>query len=392
MFGKLPRRWKEAFHFLPAAVVSFVVPLSLLCLGLRFDKNFANRWGLPSFLVALGFGVITWRVCWVFLTDKDELHDFWAECKFMVVHATTAWSLGGGVACILTGAYFFFSSHGNFFERYAGAVAIYVTVIGATLAVHAFYRQTAPITDMDVLLRRLIDDLNDAKKESALWIIYPALNLGYYRNRQQNGAELADDHICNEFKTALGNCAQRLGPQRAVAITFHKGLYAKLFECYDMMIRTKNGKSDLECVSDCTKEASSCLRHFVGWPEEKLGFHCPVLPREFPQQMVIIGDIVYSIMSYGLPIYKADTRPDDPASDIFYGEFHPIGGEHKPVLLLAYRRVDATLADSVSDHLTRFVKDQTPNHPWNDVGQSQRAVARESTIPVVLPKESGNKI
>jgi hypothetical protein len=49
---------------------------------------------------------------------------------------------------------FFFSSHGNFFERYAGAVGIYVSVIGATLAIHAFYRQQRQLPDMDVLLRR----------------------------------------------------------------------------------------------------------------------------------------------------------------------------------------------------------------------------------------------
>jgi hypothetical protein len=384
MPARLPRRWKDTLHFLPAAVVSFIVPLWLLYLGLRFHTNLADRWRLPSILIAAGIIVITWRISWVFLRDKDELHDFWAECKFMVVHATTAWSLGGGIACILTGAYFAFTSHGHHFERYAGAVSIYATVIGATLAIHAFYRQTAPITDMDVLLRRLIDDLDDAKKESSLWIIYPALNLGYYRNRQQYGTELPDDHICSLFKTALGNCAQRLGPQRAVAITFHKELYQKLFDCYDKMISAKNGKSDQQCVEHCTKEALSCLRHFVGWPEEKLGFHCPVLPREFPQQMVIIGDIVYSIMSYGLPIYKTGTKADDPANDMFYGEFHPIEGERKPVLLLAYRRVDATLADSVSDHLMRLVKDQTSNHPWIEPGQNQRAIVDESSNPVVL--------
>jgi hypothetical protein len=70
----------------------------------------------------------------------------------------------------------------------------------------------------------------------------------------------------------------------------------------------------------------SCLRHFVGWPEEKLGFHCSVLPREFPQQMVIIGDTVYSIMSYGLPLYKSNTTADDPKNETFHGDFHPIGG------------------------------------------------------------------
>jgi hypothetical protein len=66
-------------------------------------------------LIGLGLGVIILRVSVIFLTDKDEFFDFWAECKFMIIHATTAWSLGGGVACILTGTYFFFLVAWQFF-------------------------------------------------------------------------------------------------------------------------------------------------------------------------------------------------------------------------------------------------------------------------------------
>jgi hypothetical protein len=379
--------WKEWLHFTPALVVSFVVPIILLVVGLR-KGGLSITW--QRWLLFGGIGVILWRLFVVWLKDRDELLDVWSECKFMFIHATTAWSVGGGLACILTGIYFLFTSNGSLFERYAGALGIYVSVIGASLAIHAFYRHTAPITDMDVLLRRLIEDFKEAEKESRLWIIYPALNLGYYRNRQQLRAELPDDHICKLFKKALGDCAQKLGPRRAVAITFHKGLYEKLFVCYDKMIRPKNGKPDPDCVKHCTEEALSCLRHFVGWPEEKLGFHCQILPREFPQQMVIVGDIVYSIMSYGLPIYKPNQQSDDPLSDMFHGDFHAIEGEHKPVLLLAYRRVDATLADSVSDHLRRFVMDQCQNHPWENQKLSKGATVGAET-PCTVTEESETK-
>jgi hypothetical protein len=351
--------WKGFLHFLPAFVVAFVVPLTLLIVGYR-RGGLSITW--QWWLLGGGFGVIAWRLLTVWLRDRDELLDLRSECKFMFVHATTAWSVGGGLACILTGGYFLFTSNNNFYERYEGALGIYVSVIGATLAIHAFYRHTAPIMDMDVLLRRLIDDLKEAEKdESRLWIVYPALNLGYYRNREQLCAELPDDHICKLFKKALQDCAQKLGP-RAVAITFPKELYQPLFACYDKMIRQGKKASaaitDPNCVSDCVQEAMSCLSRFVGSDIEKFGRYCPVLPREFPQQMVIVGDTVYSIMSYGLPVYKPNSeRTDEPTNGEFHGTFHAIEGEHRPVLLLAYRRVDATLAESVSEHLQRLVDD-----------------------------------
>jgi hypothetical protein len=352
-------RWKAFLHFLPAFVVAFAVPLTLLIVG--YQRGHLSR-GWPWFLIGGGAAVIVWRLLFVWLRDRDELLDLWSECKFMFIHATTAWSVGGGLACIFTGGYFLFTSNNSLFERYEGAFGIYVSVIGATLAIHAFYRHTAPIMDMDVLLRRLIDDLKEAEKDqSRLWIVYPALNLGYYRNREQLRAELPDDNICKLFKKALQDCAQKLG-SRAIAITFPKELYEPLFTSYDKMIRQGKkavaSKTDPNCVQDCVQEAMSCLSRFTGNEVEKFGRYCPVLPREFPQQMVIVGDTVYSIMSYGLPVYKPNSeKPDEPASGKFHGIFHAIEGEHRPVLLLAYRRVDATLAESVSEHLQRLVDD-----------------------------------
>lgn len=342
------------FHFLPAASVSFIIPVFLVIYGGLHGGRF-SWWALG--LVCLGFGVIVYRIIYVFIRDRDEFLDLFSECKFMFVHATSAWSIGGGLACMLTGVYFFFSSHGNLFERYAGAIGIYITVIGGTLAIHAFYRHTAPITDTDVLLRWLIEDFKKAEKGGRLWIVYPALNIGYYRNRADLKAQLPYNHIFNKFKGGLQNCADRLGP-KAVAITFPIQLYEPLFTCYDRMVRVGANGESVQCISDTATEARACLERFKGNAVEKFGRHYAILPREFPQHMVIVGDTVYSIMTYGMPIYQnTTTNPDVPASGIFHGQFHPIVGENKPVRLLVYRRVDVALADDVCKHLERLVAD-----------------------------------
>jgi len=354
----------QGLRLVPMSLVAFGVPLGLLFYGI-------NRGGiltfLAGFLIVLGIIVIGIQII---LIDKEEFLDFKAECKFMFLHATTAWTVGGGLACFLTGGYLLFVSTGGLHDHYNTGLSIYMGIIGATLAVHAFYRHTAPIIEMNFLLRRLVDDLKNAGVDDRLWIIYPAMNIGYYRNREDSTGDLPSNHIYNQFKTELGNCAKRL-KSNATALTYPRDLYELLFECYIKHLQNnklKNGKpktdNEINCIiTACVTEAGECLEEFVAhegyykYKIEKYGKHVEVMPREFPQHMIIIGHVVYSIMSYGLPLYKPDMKnPDNEKSKEFHGRFEPIEHEKKPVSLLVYRREDATLAESLDEHLKRFIE------------------------------------
>lgn len=319
------------------------MPLSLLAFGLKNGgrSGLAEVWWQVS-IIGIGALVILLRFFYVLGEGNDEFGDLQAELKFLFLGATSAWSFGGGLACILTAIFFLFPVNGAWYERYTAGLSIYISILGVVLGVHAFYRRTAPITDLNHLLKALTEDLenligNKEENESSserLWIVYPALNLGYYRN-------MNNLRVYNRYKDAVIRCATHL-KANAYAITFQENLYQPLYECYDKSLN--NGIIDAGRVKKGVDDAKDFVGRFKGTDAVATGKVYGLDPISFPPHVFIVGDITYLLMSYGVPIY-------DPESS---EKFRAIEGE-KFAKILAFRRDDPSLAVLISDHLKLLV-------------------------------------
>jgi hypothetical protein len=70
---------------------------------------------------------------------------------------------------------------------------------------------------------------------------------------------------------------------------------------------------------------------------------CCVPSTELPAQVIVVGDVVYNITSYGMPLY-------DNANDCFQP------GERSLLHLVVYRREDVGEAEKARGHLEKFMQ------------------------------------
>jgi hypothetical protein len=318
-------------------VASGFVPIFLLTFGIHL------RYRNPPFYawIPLIIGLLTLfiHILYLALERRDQLHGLWIELM-SILRVRSAWSIGSGLACLVIGIYFFFPSDSNLANRYQGALGLYLGTLGTTLAIDIFYKKTAPITDIYTLLETILSDLvNSCPDNSRLWFVFPALNIGYYRTldkcqiEDERNGEMNDNEIYYKFRKEFKEKVRRLGKKsNAKAITYPISLYEPLYSRYEDSHRPKTIQNSRKArIDGCADDAEGLAR------TEGLIIR-EIAPEIFPQHVIIIGDIVYTVMSYGLPIY-------DSATSSF------TGGEEALVSLLVYRRKDVTLANKISIHL-----------------------------------------
>jgi len=315
-------------------------------------------------LIAAGIITIGLRISYIIVRDKDEREweELVAEFKFVFKYAQSAWSIGSGIACILVGAFLFFPVNGQYYERYQGGLGIYLAVLGITLGVHALYRREAPIVNIFYFLDLLINDLLDEKKDK-LWIVFPALNIGYYRAIKVEKTDKVE-----RFKKALGMCAARL-QSNAVAITHPQAHYEKLYRAYvRMAVGPSNDERVKERVKECAQNASDFLREFVDLDnqgESRRGRFYSAEPDTLPPTVIIIGSVVYFIITYSMPVF-----------DKYKNEYSfPTQTEHRPAEVIVYRKDDSFLANSIVQSLTNWVGDRNPEMPIYFEDRSQEGAS-----------------
>jgi hypothetical protein len=290
-------------------------------------------------IVVSGILAIGSRVLYVAIYEEDERKEVLAEFRFFFEHATSAWSLGAGLAAAFTGFLFFYPiPYGFHHEFYIAVVTIYLGILGITLFVHAFYQRNAPIMNVERLLRLMTDDIKvRCSKGSRMWIAYPALNIGYYRGKRDNQLSVYEN-----FRSAVNAALPNL-EVNAHVITYPATLYKPLYETYVRMAEgANNGTQQSDLAVGCALEATKFLQYFGGSRSTALA------PPNFPHHVAVFGDVVYMINSYGLPFYKAQTN-----------SFVPLtvdGRGHSGLAtLLAFRREDPILADEICHHLELLI-------------------------------------
>lgn len=263
-----------------------------------------------------------------------------------------AFIIGTCIGAIGSGIHLFYSEGGPAHERYDTVIGIYLSAITASLGIRAFYDRLIPITSVNTLVRRVTADLKRCR-EGGLLIVYPALNLGYFRNALAGSTRLVD-----ELSKALQECAEEL--KDAHAVTYSQAHIDMLYQTY----AEAHGKAELatQCAKNA-KQMSSDLVRAVGrsqgpdadnYVTQHYFDHIhSVNPDAFPQHVIVIGSITYVMVSYGLPIYR-------PPKNGVQESFEMLTGEHKLVEIVAYRREDSALAHMITSHLRQLLSLKQP--------------------------------
>lgn len=286
---------------------------------------------------------------------KDEPGNFGKLLRTIgsrVSESFPAFIAGTCVGAIGTGIHLFYSEGGPAHERYDTVIGIYLSAITASLGIRAFYDRLIPITSVNTLVRRVTADLKRCR-EGGLWIVYPALNIGYFRNAVNQSTRLIE-----ELSKALQECAVEL--KDAHAVTYSPPHIQMLYTTYAQ----SHARTDL--AKDCTDNALQMSRDLVravgrskvqdadsyvnGHGAKHLHY---INPDAFPQHVIIIGSITYVMVSYGLPIYRP---PTEQSSD---GSFEVLNSDQL-VEIVAYRREDSALAHMITTHLRQLLSLQDP--------------------------------
>jgi hypothetical protein len=287
------------------------------------------------------------------LHEQSDPH-LWRIARSRIVDSQPALLIGASLAAFAAGIHLFYTASGPKHDQYDKTVEIYIASITASLGIRLFYNRLVPITDVNLLLKKIIIDLNNCH-EGQLWIVYPALNIGYYRNRVGD-IQGREPEIIEQYSSALKECAKRLA-KTAHIITYPTDFYQPLYRAYIDVLPEFKGKSDSDkevVAAACYKNAALIASGFAlnvaeGLNEEESTFdrskcYHQINPTEFPQHVIIIGSVTYALLSYGLPLFNPATTT-----------FHSIPGEHKQIDILAYRREDSALALLITDHLKHLV-------------------------------------
>jgi|GEM_PF-6350795 len=336
--------------FIKIVLVFILIAICISCyVILPYCYNESWKVGLcilvGSIILAGVFIIILWQERFQVLRTQ-----LLKEYKYLFHDATPAWVIGLLIASFISGLILLaFGGLGyNNSEINPSSfdiVSLYVGCILGVVAIRAFYMKLHPIYDELKLIREITIDLKGASKEDVVWFSFPGLNLCEYRiQTHQNKLGLSD---FNEYKNALNEKINN-GEYEFHGICFDKDNIDKLFDKYGEI--NKNGTAST-LSDDAVKTCKETAKQFIDSIESaktnnKKSSLYKMLPENPVEAFVIIGDIVYTIQAWGLPVFK-NGNFEDP----FKGSI----ANTKLVKLIAYRQHDGELAKTIIERTKTIV-------------------------------------
>jgi hypothetical protein len=332
--------------------------LTLLVLGLwrasavheRYKATFHVEYLLGTVFFLLGIGVILIRVAWLKSRKDDEYADLRKEFAYLSQNTLTGLFLGIGFASALVGisTFFYRPEETNIFqEKIFEIVTIYLTTIASLLLIRAIFDKIAPITNVEKLLFRVAEDLEELneKKNCEAWFIYPALNIGYFREE----AGLVPEKNYTRFSEALQKFIDNPFT-KITGVTYRTELYAKLYQIYATMVLPNAEEKDRSNkIKDCVQEARRKFNS-IRDAENRGGICYELDPDDLREHFIVIDDIVYTIISFGLPIY--DSANGGSFKPPNFGAVPP----DKLVRIYAYRQQDSDLAHMIKEKFKKALE------------------------------------
>lgn len=270
------------------------------------------------------------------LTKEDTRLEFQRELNFVRSNFLVPLFWGSGIGLI------FIAGNGLFFENSGGTSfirnnifsisGILLGIISTLVLFKSIFHEIAPIASIEKFLRIASQDLEEKRysKDGRVWLVYPALNIGYYREQ----IDAVPLNYYSEFMTSL-NYARDNPKVDVNVVTYPVELYQKLFEKY--IDATTDSKST-ENITKCTNEANAIFNSF----KEKNHTNCKthnIEPHKFPDHFLIVDNKVYLINTFGLPEYNPDTK------DFTKIDSGKENSKEKLAKVYIYKQEDKILAD-----------------------------------------------
>jgi hypothetical protein len=134
------RNYIETTGFLNkfSTVCSILVPFVLFCYGYFLSAK--RGWPLHSKIpFIIGICTIIFHVMYLNAKPENNLNALQAEIRD-IIQLKSAWSIGSALGCIMIAGYFLFPSlDKNLANRYQGALGLYLSALGTTLAISKLY-------------------------------------------------------------------------------------------------------------------------------------------------------------------------------------------------------------------------------------------------------------
>lgn len=348
------RKLKQLYPLLGLTLL-FVALWRAAVIHERYKATFHIEYLLGIIFFLIGVAIVLIRVAWLKSRKNDEYSDLRKEFAYLSQNTLTGVLIGIGFASTLVGisTVFYRPEETNIFqEKIFEIVTIYLTTITSLLLIRAIFNKIAPITNVEKLLFRITEDLEELsrKKGCEAWFIYPALNIGYFREE----AGLVPESYYTRFSEALQKFIENPFT-KITGVTYKTNLYGKLYQTYAEMVLPNAEKPFRE--SKTNESAQEAKRKFNAIRDAgTLGGMCyEVDPGDLREHFIVIDDIVYTITSFGLPIY-------DSASG---GSFKPpdLGAvpTDKLVRIYAYRQQDGDLAQMIKEKFKKALAGVTPS-------------------------------
>lgn len=278
-----------------------------------------------------------------YFTKEDDINEFKREIEYLKNNIWTPLFWGGGLALIFISVNaLFYEGENNFVEANIFEISsILIGTISTIIIFRGIFQGIAPISSIERFLLLAAEDLKRKRydRTGRVWLIYPALNIGYYREQID---EVPTKHY-SEFKESL-NIVKNNPKVQLTVVTFPSNLYKPLYQEY---VKMNNKPEDDPNIDKCVNEAldifNSCSNgnHSNCTSKE-------VSPEKFPNHCLIVDNVVYLINTFGLPDYN----PSD-------NKFHPLNNteNHKEKLakVFIYRQEDKILADLLIDKIKNTI-------------------------------------
>ena len=295
-------------------------------------------------LAILGTCLFAILILWIVLnfeSNSEVKKELLKEFIYIFHDSTIAWVLGLLVGSIISGTIMLFFgklkyTHAEVNPSAFDIVSIYVGSVLGVLAIRAFYKSLHPIYNELDLIKMITKDLASAKANEKIWFSFPAFNLCHFRvetNIRNTGKEDFEAFV-EELNAKISSNHYEVN-----GICYTKDNIEKLYDKYGEINASSIEATKLaNAVSNCKSVASGFYDNMTTTTATSMKTnYFPLKPENPIESFVIIGEIVYTIQAWGLPIFKNGNFED---------AFTRATGS-KLVKLIAYRQHDKELSRTI---------------------------------------------
>lgn len=347
------------------------IPLFLYILGANCNElwaqetiSYLNAHSWEEWLLIIGLIIFFLQIIILILKKNGHQHTLLAEIKFVFTNGMHAVFLGLSISFVLLSFYFLVPNMAMV-DRFDTSFGIFASVMAIILGIHFLYERDAPLVGTLNLLKQINIDLKKFDGGD-IYIMFPALNLGFYTDHILNEKDIYQDDISelrNRNGSVAGEFFQRIKDCKAdykaniYGVFYEEDCIRSLYNSYHYMNMKSNKKECKELIHNSNKELLKSKINEIAISEKTIIDKCinssdwfidlckikkPLKPNEFPQPIILINDIVYVIVDYGMPFYNIEKN-----------FFEPV--ETEPAELIGWRRKDSALTSSIKKHLNKQI-------------------------------------